>query len=263
MWFKKKLPTSISIPDLYKLTANVGSYSSTINLILQYENAVDILINHIFSEKFKIDAIAFPLVYLMRHSIELGLKENIKYLERYSNLPRTNIKTHNLDKLFKEFKKHYDKVESENNFDDLTKNDFNKSFKDLEYLIQNLGKSDSSFRYIYETKNNRIFDYSNKINIYDLKSIYDVSILLLTHTQDLISPYTDYIDYLNFDYTIKNKSLGFVLKCVDIEQKKHFIEMLNKKYQLIKKNIWFDKEKKYFLHLKFTNEKCYLIPMKS
>lgn len=44
MWFKKKLPTSISIPDLYKLTANVGSYSSTINLILQYENAVDILI---------------------------------------------------------------------------------------------------------------------------------------------------------------------------------------------------------------------------
>ncbi|VTP92158.1 hypothetical protein [Sphingobacterium daejeonense] len=87
MWYKEELPSEINNEDLDKLTAYVGHSNSDMNLVGQYENAVDILINQIIKEKHRVDTIAHPLLYLMRHSIELSLKENIKYLKKYSKLP--------------------------------------------------------------------------------------------------------------------------------------------------------------------------------
>ena len=93
MWYKKELPSEINKLDLDKLKANIGHSYSDMNLVGQYENAIDILINQIIEEKHRVDTIAHPLLYLMRHSIELGLKENIKYLKKYSKLPISKSKT--------------------------------------------------------------------------------------------------------------------------------------------------------------------------
>ena len=117
MWFKKELPENISKRQSDRLTAFIGFSYSDMNLVGQYENAVDILINQIIEEKNRVDTIAHPLLYLMRHSIELGLKVNIKYLEKYSKLTITKFKTHTLSDLFSEFEKHYNKIALENNFE--------------------------------------------------------------------------------------------------------------------------------------------------
>ncbi|VTP92166.1 Uncharacterised protein [Sphingobacterium daejeonense] len=80
---------------------------------------------------------------------------------------------------------------------------------------------------------------------------------------NVISPYTDFIDYLNFDKTIEYDSFGFVRYCFDKSQKDWLIEKLNEQHKIItEKSIWFDEEEKYFLHLKIVNKKCYVIPMK-
>ena len=49
----------------------------------------------------------------------------------------------------------------------------------------------------------KVFTNSETINVYELKKKYDNSLILISHTADAISPYTDYIDYLKFDKSIK------------------------------------------------------------
>lgn len=263
MWYKKELPSEINNRDLDKLTAYIGHSYSDMNLVGQYENAVDILINQIIEEKHRVDTIAHPLLYLMRHSIELGLKENIKYLKKYSKLPILKSKTHTLSDLFSEFEKHYSKIAIENNFEIELKEEYNKYTSDLKDVITVLGEEASSFRYVYTTDGKKVFANSETINVYELKKKYDNSLVFITHTADAISPYTDYIDYLNFNKNIKNDGLGFVRYCFDKYQKDWLIEKLNEKHKVvIEKSIWFDEEEKYFLHLKIANKKCYVIPMK-
>lgn len=226
------------------------------NLVGQYENAVDILINQIIDGKHRVDTVAHPLLYLMWHSLELGLKENIKYLKKYSKLPFPRSKTHTLSDLFSEFEKHYSKIAIENNFETELKEEYNKCSSDLKDVINALGEEASSFRYIYANDKKKVFANSETINVYELKKKYDNSLIFITHTADAISPYTDYTDYLKFDKNIKNESLGFVRYCFDKYQKDWLIEKLNEKHKIItEKSIWFDDEEMYFLHLKTENKK--------
>lgn len=263
MWYKKELPNQINNRELDRLTAYVGHSYSDMNLVGQYENAVDILINQIIDGKHRIDTVAHPLLYLMRHSIELGLKENIKYLKKYSKLPFLKSKTHTLSDLFSEFEKHYNEIAVKNNFETELKEEYNKYTSGLKDVIQALGEDASSFRYIYATDGKKVFTNTETINIYELKKKYDNSLVFITHTADAISPYTDYIDYLKFDKSIKNDSLGFVRYCFDKYQKDWLIEKLNEKHKIVtEKSIWFDDEEKHFLHLKIANKKCYVVPMK-
>ena len=110
MWYKKDLPENLSKREKEKLKAYVGHSYSDMNLVGQYENAVDILINHTIEKGERVDLIAHPLLYLMRHSIELALKENIRYLDKYSSLGLRGIKTHSISDLFVEFGRHYEKI---------------------------------------------------------------------------------------------------------------------------------------------------------
>ena len=263
MWYKKELPSEINKLDLDKLKANIGHSYSDMNLVGQYENAIDILINQIIEEKHRVDTIAHPLLYLMRHSIELGLKENIKYLKKYSKLPISKSKTHTLSDLFLEFENHYSKIAIENNFEIELKEEYNKYTSDLKDVITALGEEASSFRYVYTNDGKKVFTNSETINVYELKKKYDNSLILISHTADAISPYTDYIDYLKFDKSIKKDSLGFVIRCTEKYQKDWLIEKLNEKYKIVKeKNIWFDEDEKCYLHLKIANKKCYVILMR-
>ena len=263
MWYQKKLPDNLKNFELEKLNAYVGNSYSDMNLVGQYENAIDILINFIIEKGDRIDLIAHPILYLMRHSIELSLKENIRYLDNYSKLGLGKIKTHSINELFNEFEKHYNKIADDLNFKDELADEYIKYTNDLRKLILKLGTDDSSFRYINSTDGTKVFNHDITINIYELKKVFDNSRILLTHTADAISPYTDYIDYIKQDKSIKTKSFGFVLLSFPKYQKEWLIEQLNNEYKIItKKQIWFDTEKDYFLHLKIANHKCFVIPMK-
>ena len=263
MWLNKKLPENLTEREKDKLTAFIGYSYSDMNLVGQYENAINILINQIVQEKSRIDVIAYPLLYLMRHTIELALKENIKYLKKYSKLNIVKLNTHTLTELVLKFETHYNKIAVENNFETELNKEFTKYLTELKLLISELGIDASSFRYIYSSDGTKIFNSSTSVKIYELKEKFDNSIIFLTHTADAISQYTDYIDYLKFDKTVEIESLGIVLYCFDKYQKDWLIEKLNEKHKIVKTNlIWYDETEKYFLHLKIVNKKCYVLPMK-
>lgn len=263
MWFNKKIPDNLTERDKDKLTAFIGYFHYDLNLVGQYENAINILINEIIEEKSRIDVIAFPLLYLMRHTIELALKENIKYLKKYSKLNFGKLNTHTLTELVLKFETHYNKISIENNFETELNEEFTKYLTDLKIVISELGIDASSFRYIHSTDGTKIFNSSASVKIYELKIKFDNSIVFLTHTADAISQYTDYIDYLKFNKSVITDSLGIVLFCFDKYQKDWLIEKLNEKYKIVKpKLIWYDESEKYFLHLKIANKKCYVLPMK-
>ena len=193
MLFKKELPENVTKRDSDRLTAFIGYSDSDFNLVGQYENSVDILINQIIEGENRVDTIAHPLLYLMRHSIELGLKVNIKYLSKYSNLKIKEFKTHTLSVLFSEFEKHYKKIVIENNFERELKKEYDKYSADLKDVIKALGDDWSSFRYVYDTNGTKIFEDTETLNIYNIKKKYNNSIIFITHTADVISPYTDLI----------------------------------------------------------------------
>jgi hypothetical protein len=263
MWFKKELPEDLGRVEMDRLKAYVGYSHSDMNLVGQYENAVDILVNKIIEDGSRIDLIAHPLLYLMRHSIELALKENIKYLNKYSGLGLGHIKTHSIDKLFEEFERHYNKIANDLNFKDELEDEYEKYAKDLRELVQKLGIDWSSFRYVYSTKGDKVFSHTEVLNMYELKKRFDTSRVFLTHTADVISPYTDYVDYIEVDNSIIPDSFGEVLLCFAEFQKDWLIERMNEQHEEVREGeVWLDKEKDYNLHLKIANNKCYIIPMK-
>jgi len=265
MWYKKELPNDLGKRDLEKLKAYVGDSYSDMNLVGQYENAIDILVNHTIEKKDRVDLIAHPLLYLMRHTIELALKENIKYLNTYSKLGTGKLKTHSIHDLFIEFDKHYNKIASDLGFKAELEDEYNRYTDDLKELIQNLGADQVSFRYVESANGSKVFNNTEILDTYDLKEKFDSSMKLLTHTADVISPYTDYVDYLKFDKDkyIKENSFGYVQWCFASFQKEWLIETLNERYEVFKSNtIWIDKDKDCYLCLKIANKKCYVIPIK-
>lgn len=262
MW-KKELPNDLGKIELDRLQAYVGNSHSDMDLVGQYKNAVDILINEIIESGIRVDLIAHPLLYLMRHSIELALKENIRYLNKYSKLGLAGIKTHTIDELFKKFERHYDKIASDLNFKDELNDEYEKYAKEIREIIQKLGTDWSSFRYVYSTDGNKVFNYTEKLNMYDLKKKFDNSHIFLTHTADVISPFTDFVDYIQFDNSIISNSFGRVLFCFADFLKDWLIDTMNEQYEFVQEGeVWFDKEENRNLHLKIANEKCYIIPMK-
>ena len=263
MWFKKELPTDLGKVELDKLQAYIGYSHSDMNLVGQYENAVDILVNQIIKEGNRVDLIAHPLLYLMRHSIELALKENIRYLNKYSELGLGKIKTHSIDDLFDELERHYNKIANELHFKEELNDEYEKYAKDLRELITKLGTDWSSFRYVYSMNGNKVFNHSAILNVYELKQKFDTSRIFLTHVADVISPFTDYVDYIKTDSSINSNSFGRVLLCFAEFQQEWLINSMNEQYEVVEEdNIWFDKGEDYNLHLKIANKKCYIIPMK-
>ncbi len=263
MFYKENLPENISIREIDKLTAYVGYSNSDMNLFGQYENAVDILINKIIEEKHRIDSISHPLLYLMRHTIELGLKENIKYLRKYSKLNITRNKTHSLKDLALEFERNYYKIETDNNFDNFTKEEFKKYISDLNDTIQILNEDASAFRYTLSADSNKIFEHSDTINVFELKKLFDNSVTFLTHLADVISPYTNYLDFAKADKKLVENDLKYCRFCFDKSQKDWLIEKLDGKYKIVKeKLIWFDEQQNCYLNLKIANKKCYVIHTK-
>ena len=263
MWFATKIPDNLSNREKDRLTAYVGSSDSDMNLVGQYENAINILINKIVEEKSRIDIIAYPLLYLMRHTIELALKENIKYLKKYSKLNLGKIKSHNLEDLLTNFETHYTKIEQNCNFDIELKKKCQSYISELKSTIKTLGIDSSSFRYVNSFDESKIFEFNKTINIFELKNKFDNSMIFLTHNSDTISPYTNYIDYIKYDRTIETESLKIVLYLFDKSERDWLIENLNQKYELvIKHKKWFDKNMNYYVYLKSVNLKLYVIPMK-
>lgn len=192
---------------LTRMEANLGLSSSFFDYINSYHRAFQVITEHIKQSGDHIDSLAYPCLFLVRHSLELGFKVNIKFFSKYSNKTNhTNSGSHNLNELFNAFILHLNSAISNLQTDysiiidqkDLL--DFNLYSKDVHKLVNTfdlLDKTSESFRYPFNKKKRPVFNSNTKVNLIEVEELFNKSMVLLRFTSSVIGQYTQEIDYIN------------------------------------------------------------------
>lgn len=205
------------IPDnkhtRYQFNANLGDHLSFASYFGSYERAFEALMENVYKSNHSVDLLAYPILFIARHCIELGFKTNIRYFLKYSE--KDDFKkagTHDLEKLFGAFKLHiaetiknlYSKYGIEVDKDDIE--EFNKYCEEVNKLtgiFHLLDKNSDSFRYPVDKENNKSFEHKDIINLLDVRDLYKRTSILFTHTADVFAKYTDYADEIDRMYEIE------------------------------------------------------------
>ena len=152
----------------------------------QYQNAYEIL----YESDTAVDRIALPMLYSMRHYLELVLKYNVEYFHEFSGSKAMVGKSvHTLTKLSVAFDEHWGLVKQRFN---ITVDD-KGLISDFSKLIEELDEIDNfaiSFRYSHDREKNKNFEWSDTIDIHALNKLFESSKILLNHSIDLFDDTT-------------------------------------------------------------------------
>ncbi len=193
-----------------QFNAHIGNYLSFGSYLSSYKQAFDVLMNNVYDSNFHVDRLAYPILFIARHCMELGFKTNIRYFIKYSEKDDfRKAGTHDLENLFAAFKLHVlatiKNLKDKYNIDveEVDKKEFNNYCNEVERLtatLHSLDRGSDSFRYPVDKNNNNSFEQNQTINLLEVKKLYDQSMILLTYTADVFSKYTDFADEINSIY---------------------------------------------------------------
>ncbi len=199
-----------------KFEAYIGRYLNFWSYLNAYQTAFNGLVDDVDQNRISIDTVAYPMLFMARHSLELGFKANIRYFEKYSERKDfTNSDSHNLKDLFNGFKLHINatvkalKVKHDIDVEEGDMKEFDNYCAEVEKLTVQfdiLDRGSYIFRYPVDKKNNVVFEYSDTINLLDIKEVFDKSMILLRYTADVFAKYTDYVDYIESMYEEEMRS---------------------------------------------------------
>lgn len=194
----------------HQFTACIDYYMTFPSYLGSYKRSFDILLKDVNETKSHVDYISYPLLFLARHCMELGLKTNIRYFSKYSGKDDFTIAgTHDLENLFRAFKLHVNEtfINLKTKYNIAVEKDDKKSFKDLcnevdklNTVFHTLDKNSDAFRYPIDKKQNPSFKKGERINIIDVAELLEKSMTLFLHTADVFSKYTDYADEIENYY---------------------------------------------------------------
>lgn len=144
---------------------------------LQYLEAFRVL----YDSKEPVDTIALPMLYCLRHYLELALKVNIKYFSEYSGSRRVlkNLNgTHKISDLADAFIEHWTEVKRKSQ---LKVNDsvYLEDFNSLIEKLKGLDDAAFSFRFSHDRKENKNFKLLDKVDIERLKRLLKNASILL------------------------------------------------------------------------------------
>jgi len=194
----------------HQFNAFIDYYLNFQSYLGSYKRSFDILLKDVLLTNFHVDYIAYPLLFLARHCMELGLKTNIRYFAKYSDKSDyVRAGTHDLENLFKAFKMHIEKTFENLNakYGIKVDNEDKKSFKDLCNEVEKLNKTlhlidknSDAFRYPIDKEQNLSFKKGERINIIDVAELLEKSMTLFINTADVFAKYTDYADEIENYY---------------------------------------------------------------
>lgn len=257
-----------------KYIAWVGmSYSDT-QIWGQYERLVDFVFNEYPKTKRRFDEISLPVLFTMSHAIELALKENIDFYQKYHGSSHFTKflnfillkKSHDLKSLADEFKIGYKRLHKKVKADKIYLDEFSKYFKDLEKLLSILDRNTETFRYSNKLDNQGKFIKKSipgekKIDLLQLKELFDKVKSLFIGAPNSLGIYTDYIDFKNGNPDYK-KGKGY-LYCQRLHFTESFLEdvkeKLNEQLTFIKENTWCDSKSGENFEIQVWNNDIYII----
>jgi len=173
-----KRQNEIELKNKYKFNSYLGYNRDWWNYYGQYKNAIDELVNGI-EKNIPIDTISLPLLFMIRHSIELGLKANILKLQEANptieEIKLSGTKSHSIEILYNKFEEHLNLITKSYEIRESIQEEISnylKNFEPLKDKLHKLDKCSFNFRYPVDTKGNYNFNWDKKENIAEIINLY-------------------------------------------------------------------------------------------
>ncbi|MFH6947310.1 hypothetical protein ACHRV6_02360 [Flavobacterium sp. FlaQc-51] len=252
----------------------IGQTYNNIQIWGQYESMVDFFFEEYSKTNRRFDEISQPFLFTISHAIELALKENIKFFEYYVSSKQLTkfeswthlLKSHDLEALSAEFKIFFDRFHKLVKASKEDKDEFNKYFKVLEKLNNILERNAETYRYSEKLDKNCITIKSSiksnkKIDLLQVKSMFDDLKKLFIGAPNAMGIYTDYIDFkINNPEYKKGKGK---LYCQRLHYTEHFLENVKEKLtedlKKVTDNLWLDQKNYKSYEIQIWNNDIYII----
>jgi hypothetical protein len=195
----------VKTPKHSELIACLGWNHSFGHYLAAYERAVEVLFKSIDEGHQAIDLIAPPLLFLMRHSMELGYKFSLWELHRMNGEPYDPkaYKNHRLDQLHEALQTQHEKAVKKYDLPDSHVDNFveysAKTEAGLKQFIA-LDAGSFNFRYPIDNTGKPNFDQNQTVDLVALKLLYGDAMILLRHTADVLGEYVDIHNYMMRDF---------------------------------------------------------------
>jgi hypothetical protein len=178
------------------IVARVGQHQSFASYLGSYEQAVKQLFDSIVNGRESADLIAPPLLFLMRHSMELGYKFTLWELHEMNEEPYDfqGYKGHGLAKLHQALRESHRKAVEKYDLPDSHVENFKEHCEKTEAgmkLFSRLDFDSMGFRYPFNNQGNPNLPRDEVVDLMALKQAFDDAMILLKHTADVLGEYVD------------------------------------------------------------------------
>jgi hypothetical protein len=169
----------IKIDRRFKFESYIGRNQNWWNYYQHYREATAVMIEEINSN-VPVDTVALPVLFMIRHSIELGLKANILEFEKFSSAKpklKLNGKSHNLVLLYDYFESHLQEVCDKYNVDKTILariDEFKEHMLKFVDKLDSIDKGSFNFRYPVNLEGNPNFEFADRINLADYTELLQV-----------------------------------------------------------------------------------------
>lgn len=175
--------------------SHIGFNRSWWSYYVQYRKVVRDIAESIQNGTNSIDGISLPLLFSIRHCVELGLKANILEFEKLNNkilkLKLNGKGSHSLEMLYNRFidhlKAYKNKYPLSIELEDQLKEYLSK-FETLKDRLHKLDQNSFNFRYPVDTNGKYNFTWTIKENLMDIIKAFNYIDPLLISTCDVLLP---------------------------------------------------------------------------
>ncbi len=178
--------------------AFVSNYPKFSTFVAFYQDAVEILYRRVSEGNDMPDMVAFPLLFLMRHALELGYKYSLFHLCALNSttFDPGNMERHSLVKLHKRLGVEYYAALGNGAFPESDKESFEKYYALTASSMKRFEDLDTSSTRTRFPNNDEspAFSHEANVNLLELKNEFDDAMVLLTTMADVIGEY-DYPDW--------------------------------------------------------------------
>jgi hypothetical protein len=163
--------SSIDPKKKHKFTAHIGYDQNWWSYYNHYKSAIDFLVEGI-EGNLPVNTVSFPLLFSIRHCLELGFKANILKLETISeahpNLSLKGGKSHSLEHLYSIFEAHLTEIQKKANIEHSLKETITNYLIEtdkLKSVLHTLDKGSYNFRYPVDTDGIYNFEWNTELNV--------------------------------------------------------------------------------------------------
>ena len=179
-----------------ELIVRIGQRQSFASYLGAYEHAVRQLFDSVVSGREPAELIAPPLLFLMRHSMELGYKFTLWELHEMIGEPYDfqRFKDHRLGELHQALREAHRKAVAKYDLPESHVENFEEYCEKTEAGMKRFSKLDfnsMSFRYPVNNQGSPSLPREETVDLVALKQVFDDAMVLLCHTADVLTEYVD------------------------------------------------------------------------